>query len=92
MLLVLLLVVTGCSSLRPGQYSDFDAWLIGQPDRDYRLVDLEGRSPLVVMSWSYTTWPLFLVRDGLKWVAAPFVYPAFLLGGGSGECSREAGR
>ena len=74
----LLFAINGCSSLRPGQYSHFDAWLVGQPDREYSPVDLEGRSPAVVMGWSYATWPVFALRDGLKWVAAPFIYPYFL--------------
>ena len=90
-LLVFFLALGGCTSMRPGEYSDFDAWLVGQPDRDYELVELEGRSPLEVMGWSYVTWPLFLARDALKWVAAPFVYPTFLFGGGadrSGEDTR----
>ncbi len=91
MLLVIFLAVTSCSSLQPGQYADFDAWLVGQPDRDYSLVDLEGRPPLEVMAWSYATWPLFLVRDALRWVAAPFVYVSFLFRDES-EHSGETGR
>ena len=87
----LLLALSGCGSMAPSRHADFDAWLVGEPDRDYQFVELEDRSPGEVMVWSYATWPVFMVRDVLRWAVTPVVYPYFLFVGKSDQDVERAG-
>ena len=67
----------GCSALRPGSFSSFDDWLTGEPESDYEIVELDGRSPRLQLLHHYALWPAFMARDGVRLVAAPLVAPYF---------------
>ena len=75
---LVLSVGTGCSALRPASYASFDEWLIGEPESDYEVVELDGRSPQVQLVHHYALWPAFAARDGAKLAVAPLVAPYFL--------------
>ena len=81
---LLLTAGSGCSALRPDSFASFDDWLTGEPESDYEIVELDGRSPQVQLVHHYLLWPGFAARDGARLAAAPLVAPYFMLRTDSG--------
>lgn len=78
-LCLLLVLGTGCASLWPGSYESFDEWYVGEPESDYELIELEGRSSWQVLLHSYLLWPAFATRDGVRIGMIPLTAPYFTI-------------
>jgi hypothetical protein len=88
--LCLLLAGTGCASLLPTSHESFGEWLVGEPDGDYEIVDLQGRAPELQMAQAYVAWPLFAARDGVRIGLSPLVAPYYLFAGEGWERPRRS--
>jgi hypothetical protein len=77
-LMALLLMTAGCSSLSPGPYRDFDDWFTGNPESDHD--DLGAESvPLLNRVHGLLLTPPYLTRDLCRIVMIPVTLPYFAL-------------